>query len=99
RDRNVTGVQTCALPISDALGEDRRRVAARGARQQDGEFLAAIAAENVDGAQGGAAPLGQRAQHLIADVMAVLVVDGLEVVDVEQDRKSTRLNSSHVSIS
>src|SRR6266540_4792616 len=61
RDRDVTGVQTCALPIS------ARRVAA--------------------GAADGALPL------------ALHHCRGRRAEPAPRDRKSTRLNSSHITIS
>src|SRR5699024_11438271 len=86
RDRNVTGVQTCALPIS-----------ARRLRRRAGPGAA------------GAGPTGrvrrQRRPHQIR--LRQPVADhrrfrsrqpqGPELAP--EDRKSTRLNSSHVSIS
>ena len=72
---------------AQALGDDVRR-AAPGVGQQREELLAAEAAELVLGAQ----PLAQRARDRhergVAGVMAVLVVEQLEVVDVDhRDRQ------------
>src|SRR5699024_12001122 len=39
RDRNVTGVQTCALPISFLLAEKRRQKESRRKRKQSGNAL------------------------------------------------------------
>src|SRR5690625_6972413 len=65
RDGHVTGVQTCALPISVRLTPDRERAT-----------IAALAA------------------------IAVLALPtAVTQVFVIVDRKSTRLNSSHVAIS
>src|SRR2546426_3959902 len=88
RDYKVTGVQTCALPISRtpprcaALGGGRlRRLRARRPRHRGGvrgpEREAAGAAR---GGSGGAGRRRVRVEHL-------------------EDRKSTRLNSSHLVIS
>src|SRR5215813_8724986 len=40
RDADVTGVQTCALPISSSLPPRTGRGSAVGARRRDGPFLA-----------------------------------------------------------
>src|SRR5207249_6407975 len=93
RDRNVTGVQTCALPISprdpDPLHQPDWTAAElqcplRG-RAQLGE--AALQRDRLPGHQRGAG--------------AVHVLDAVRRLPrpAAEDRKSTRLNSSHVSIS
>src|SRR5207249_5751257 len=73
RDRNVTGVQTCALPISARMRRfgDRRDV---------------LHLE------------GQRARRFREDHLGVGPYQRGDA-GADQDRKSTRLNSSHVSIS
>src|SRR5438477_338552 len=68
---------------ADALGENGGGGMAIGPGQEDGELLAAVAAQHVDRSQGRAAAIGQPAQHLVAHRVAVLVVDALEVVHVE----------------
>jgi len=67
-------------PFGNAVGE--RRV---GVGHHHHEFLAAIAAGQVDAAHIGADAGGEFLQHLIADIMAVGVVDLLEEVDVHDD--------------
>ena len=63
------------------------------------EFLAAIAAGQIDAAHIGGDAAGEFLQHFVADVVAVGVVDRLEVVDVHDDegerlaRSSWRLRS------
>src|SRR5207249_7603314 len=97
RDRNVTGVQTCALPISLRRLRDRCRVDVDDLLgrlllvlhvvDQVLEGVAGLlAGELVDG--GVQLPL----LHVLEGVRSGIEADG-------QDRKSTRLNSSHVSIS
>src|SRR5207249_5369404 len=87
RDRNVTGVQTCALPISQLV------VVAQ---------LVAVVSEQV-----GDVERHQRGSRIRARAGRIedsvwkrrrgnAVDDGVPAV---RDRKSTRLNSSHVSIS
>src|SRR5699024_11977082 len=83
RDRNVTGVQTCALPIW--LVEMKRGATPDG----KGDYAETLADEDY------------------WDLRLVVVLtaeDGKEVGSTQgmihtADRKSTRLNSSHVSIS
>src|SRR5690554_7320869 len=77
--------------------------------QQQHEFLPTEAGDYVVAPQIGAGYAGELLQHLISGGMAVEIVDALEVIQVDQsqpqglaaaeDRKSTRLNSSHVRIS
>src|SRR5690606_40462238 len=73
--------------------------------QHHQELLAAVARDQVGAAQQALQGLGELAQDLVADQVAVAVVDLLEAVQVDEgdrqrlDRKSTRLNSSHVKIS
>ena len=57
-----------------------------GRGQQHGEFLAAHARHHVDLAEGVRQAVAQVAQHGVAGRVAVAVVDGLEVVGVEQDQ-------------
>jgi len=59
--------------------------------QDDGELLAAHAAEHVGAAQVLQAGAGQRPDHLVADGVAVGVVDILEAVDVEHDDAEVRV--------
>ena len=58
-----------------------------GVRHDHHELLAAVAARQVDGAHIGGQPHGELAQHLVADVVAEAVVDLLEVVDVDHQRR------------
>src|SRR5207249_7939079 len=94
RDRNVTGVQTCALPISQS---GNRAVECRNAelerRIQIGKRLTVRVVKMS----------GQRFErHAFADGTDQLLrlprSSGADRV-AERDRKSTRLNSSHDSIS
>ncbi len=78
------------------VGDDRRNRGAQllatltgvcqaAAGQQDAEFLAAEAAEQITGAQMHAASLHGLAQHVVAGRVAVLVVDRFEVIQVAQE--------------
>src|SRR5207249_6939854 len=88
RDRNVTGVQTCALPISFFL-----------------ELVVSAATENV----AGILPIAlsrslRKASFRRAEKERRALLKHHEESQThagvsERDRKSTRLNSSHVSIS
>src|SRR5207249_8375490 len=89
RDRNVTGVQTCALPISGAKeGPLRRLVHHRGLRPGPARF--GRRHESL------ARSLPQRRGRLHA---RAALHEGEMGRSLKTDRKSTRLNSSHVSIS
>src|SRR5207249_9022876 len=94
RDRNVTGVQTCALPIlaarkagTSSRGPLRWRPV-RGGRPY-GSDDAEYAVRHVSICGWDRAPLR----------LAKLVQRSSRGSGRVQDRKSTRLNSSHVSIS
>src|SRR6266702_2981436 len=63
---------------------------------RDPELVTAEASACVGRADSALQLMGEHADRLVTDVVAVLVVDLLQVVEVE-DRKSTRLNSSHVA--
>src|SRR5690606_39402220 len=87
RDFQVTGVQTCALPISAA------RRPATGARSCGGTGAAAGATRAAAGSPAGTAcPADARPRR---DDRGEAACARRE----RQDRKSTRLNSSHVKIS
>ena len=88
------GFRGLCRPVRVALGEAglghrlahrfevRDCVIAVAIGEQDGELLPAIAVRPTAAADGGEAA-GDQAQHLVADVMAVGVVEGLDVVDVD----------------
>src|SRR2546422_1922564 len=97
RDVAVTGVQTCALPISAVGAQDRARPQVHEVR---GPAAAGIVAA-LDGAE----QVGVGRRGLEDDGGSVLLVVRQQHVDpiyaegVALDRKSTRLNSSHGYIS
>ncbi|KGC54198.1 hypothetical protein DO65_5959 [Burkholderia pseudomallei] len=68
------------------LGDAARRVGEH-ARQQHHEFLAADARDVVVRANRGEALAHEIAQHDVADLMAVVVVDRLEVVEIEREQR------------
>src|SRR5699024_11463101 len=87
RDRNVTGVQTCALPISTKT------------TFHNVKYMEVLVTETVGSKQ------GQRRQFSAQDFVlnCSTLLTELPINDraaaAAADRKSTRLNSSHVSIS
>src|SRR5699024_11910019 len=108
RDRNVTGVQTCALPICNnsfwSAADAHEQVDGVGIlSSSDGTGNVAVH----DEAYLGAGFTDFRDQIIVAwavknDHGYFLRANAFRFrycVDVERDRKSTRLNSSHVSIS
>ena len=56
----------------------------------DGEFLAAVAAGNVHLARLFGQHFGDLAEHFVADLVAVRVVEFLEEVDVHQNQSARR---------
>ena len=72
--------------LAQALGELERAPGA-GVGQDDGELVAAHPVGEVRAAARGPDRVGQRLQALVAGLVAVRVVDGLEVVDVEEQER------------
>src|SRR5699024_11639234 len=95
RDRNVTGVQTCALPIL-LMRRSMMRIAGQIARRQGcealitGQSLAQVASQTVQAI---------RCTDAAQDLPVLRPLIGMDKTEIIEDRKSTRLNSSHVSIS
>src|SRR5699024_12095797 len=88
RDRNVTGVQTCALPIF----AEKPRLAPHIPQMKQNIARALGIAE---GAVGIAAGTNEGLGYLGRGEGVTVIANAL----IKTDRKSTRLNSSHVSIS
>ena len=74
----------------DAVGDRHRLVLVGEAVDEDAELVAAEAGDDVAGAQVGAQPRRDRAQQLVAGVVAEAVVDQLEVVEVEEEDPDRR---------
>jgi hypothetical protein len=72
----------------------RQRHVERRARHRHQEFLAAPATERVRGSQRGTRQPRELAQHLVAAGMAAAVVDGLEVIEIDE-RDGQRLARAH----
>ena len=65
----------------------------------DNELVSAYAAKDIDGAEAVLQQLCNPFQHLIADRMAVGVIDSLEVIDVDDDeRHMLRVRAFHEQI-
>ena len=68
----------------------------RSAGHHDREFLAAVARDRVEDPDSPAQRIGNRAQGLIADLVAPAVIDRFEMVDVDHHhRKALRLAGLH----
>ncbi len=88
RDAHRDGDLACRLDVdlAQSLGEpsgEPERVAGVARRHDHAELLAADAADDVGAANGVARDARDLNQHLVADAVAVHVVDALEVVEVE----------------
>src|SRR5207249_6302306 len=98
RDRNVTGVQTCALPISGIDG-----VVSDGSRIEDvnvrGGGLLAVALDPQFAVNHFAYIVYTARPRGDSAVIRLARVREAAGTFADRDRKSTRLNSSHVSIS
>src|SRR3546814_4357677 len=88
----VTGVQTCALPISLRARLDKRRNAGISEIRAAAERQAYFGCPRCGVWDGDIAPLKPR--HLFLHNPSPTVI-GKDTADPRQDRKSTRLNSSH----
>ena len=87
----LAGHLDAALEVAQQPLGDRERVRlAPGAVEQQRELVAAEARGGVALAQAAAQPVGHRAEQLVAGVVAVAVVDRLELVDVEQQHADAR---------
>src|SRR5207248_8447034 len=91
RDRTVTGVQTCALPISHACEDADGRATLRF-----GQSRAPPAATKHDEWNQPCQPATRSAAAIVHCEGAVV---GPQFSGISGDRKSTRLNSSHRTIS
>ena len=84
-DAERRGFDGVAQPLRHRIGKGDI-----GVGHHHHEFLAAIAAGQIDAAHIGGDAAGEFLQHLVADVMAMGVVDRLEIIDVH-DHESQRL--------
>ena len=75
--------------VADTFG-DRRRVAGVGVDEDHGELLAAVARRDVDVADRRLDDAGDATQGRVAGAVSVLVVEGLEVVEVAEQQCQRR---------
>ena len=62
-------------------------IAYAGARQDDGELLAAVTRDNIHFAHFAAEHFGHAPQHFVARLMPVPIVERLEVIDIGHDER------------
>ena len=88
RDGDATDRRELELaePLDETLG-DARRVGGVARAHDHAELLAAEPADDVLGPNRGAQRVREQPQQLVADAVAVHVVDALEVVDVEHQHR------------
>ena len=65
-------------------------------RVSQGDFLASEATRQIELADGLCEHPGNSAQHLVACLMAEAIVDGLEVVDIRDDKGEVRVEAPRV---
>src|SRR5207249_9598963 len=98
-DRNVTGVQTCALPIYRPMDHHGTMFGVVGADVFQLELLRQLVIElNRRALPLAAERVGDSEVDLGSVKRAVPLGDRVRLARGLEDRKSTRLNSSHVSI-
>ena len=90
-DRLVAGRHALGERGEDPLGDHHDVLGPVEAVEQDGELVAAEARDGVARAHARAQALGDRDQQLVADRVAERVVDGLEVVDVDEQDGDGRI--------
>ena len=77
--------------LEQALRDDGRLRRLADRRQEHGELVTAEPRDRVAGPNHGLQPRAQDREHLVADAVPVLVVDLLELVEVDEDHRGTRL--------
>ena len=90
-DRLVAGRHALGERGEDPLGDHDDVLRAVEAVEQDRELVAAEARDGVGRAHALAQALGDRDEQLVADRVAERVVDGLEVVDVDEQHGDGRI--------
>src|SRR3546814_4745957 len=86
----VTGVQTCALPISGNVGREMLNILAE--REFPADEIAAVASPR---SQGMEIDFGETGRKLKVKNIEHFDFTGWDIALFSADRKSTRLNSSH----
>ena len=80
---------------ADLLAQLSQGVRVAHARRDHAELLTAAAEEVVGGAEDAADPIDDRLEQRIAALPAVVGVDALEVVDVEDEQRGRDLAAAH----
>src|SRR5690625_5397020 len=105
RDGHVTGVQTCALPISlcphpNPTKDDRASPCTGASKTGTRAIYTRRATPSRFGGRYSWSAAGLRRRRLTTDACVRLEpLNGFQGTRPGRDRKSTRLNSSHVAIS
>ena len=81
--------------LGQIVGQGRQALPGQGVGQQNHELVAAQAGDHVGGAHLGLQARGHGAQHHVARVVPVAVVDGLEAVQVEQHQRMGQAVGQH----
>ncbi|MNF04378.1 hypothetical protein D3C80_2038830 [compost metagenome] len=68
------------------LSHNFSRILKRAVAEDHGEFLTAIAAENVAGAEGVLQQFAEGHQRTVADIMSVIVIQFFEIIDINQTK-------------
>ena len=71
--------------LEQPLGQGARIALGRASLDEDRELVPAEPGDRVAGTDAAAQGIGNGDEHLVARVMAVVVVDGLEVVEVQEE--------------
>src|SRR3712207_8465289 len=95
----IRGPPSSTLFPYTTLFRSARLADARDVLAQHDELVAPQARRGVAAAQHAAQVVRDLDEELVPRLVAEGVVHRLEAVEVEEDRKSTRLNSSHANIS
>ncbi len=74
--------------LEQPLGQGARIGLGRASLDQDRELVAAEPGDRISGADAAAQGIGNRYKHLVARMVAMVVVDRLEVVEVEEEGRN-----------
>jgi hypothetical protein len=92
--RDIVEVAQCGGEALERAGGYLGGPVLVGVDRDERELVAAVAGGEIVGAGGGAQRVTDAAQDLVTDQVAVLVVDCLEIVEVDQDqRQRTRIGA------
>ncbi len=80
--------------VEHALGDELGPCRQREALGDHDELVPAQAPQRIGAAYGAVEPCGDRSQQFVADAVAERVVDGLEVVEIDEQRRHRRLGAT-----